>query len=134
MNVMLSIKPEHCMKILSGEKTVELRKVVFKQKPERIYLYESSPIQKVVGYLDNYRVQRLGVWHLTFPDIMNDVCSRACVTVQQFVDYMGKSQVMNLIYLDRVVPIEPMMLSEFRIKHPPQNFCYIRKEMKCPEK
>lgn len=51
MNVLLSIKPEFAEKILSGEKQYEFRKTRFRDPSsvERIYLYSSSPIQRIVG-------------------------------------------------------------------------------------
>lgn len=54
MDIILSIKPKYAYLILSGEKTIEVRKVFPKKEIERIYLYSSSPVQKVVGYIDRY--------------------------------------------------------------------------------
>jgi predicted transcriptional regulator len=50
MNVLLSIKPKYANAILAGEKLVEFRKLVFKQKIERVYIYSSSPEQRIIGY------------------------------------------------------------------------------------
>jgi len=52
MNVLLSIKPKYVEKILEGEKKYEFRKSSFKD-PEavnKIYIYSTSPEQKIVGY------------------------------------------------------------------------------------
>mgnify|MGYP000574977599 CR=1 FL=1 len=51
MNVLLSIKPEFAEKILSGEKRYEFRKTRFRDPSSvgKIYLYSSSPIQRIVG-------------------------------------------------------------------------------------
>lgn len=50
MNVLLSIKPKYANAILAGEKKVEFRKLTFKQKIERVYIYSSSPEQRITGY------------------------------------------------------------------------------------
>lgn len=51
MNALLSIKPEYADKILSGEKEYEFRRTTFSNVEEidTVYLYASSPNQKVVG-------------------------------------------------------------------------------------
>ncbi|QLH79809.1 hypothetical protein HZS55_22040 [Halosimplex rubrum] len=51
MNVLLSIKPEFAEKILRGSKKYEFRKTTFShpEAVETVYLYSSSPVQRVVG-------------------------------------------------------------------------------------
>jgi type I restriction enzyme S subunit len=51
MNVLLSIKPEFSGKILSGEKRYEFRKTKFSDPSnvDTIYMYASSPVQRIVG-------------------------------------------------------------------------------------
>jgi predicted transcriptional regulator len=49
-SVLLSIKPEFAEKILSGQKRYEFRRVLFKSKSvSRIFIYASSPVQRIVG-------------------------------------------------------------------------------------
>jgi len=50
MNAILSIKPQYANAILSGKKTVEFRKAVFKQAVEKVYIYSSSPEKMIIGY------------------------------------------------------------------------------------
>jgi type I restriction enzyme S subunit len=51
MNVLLSIKPEFADKILNGSKRYEFRKTCFSEpeKVDTVYLYASSPVQRIVG-------------------------------------------------------------------------------------
>jgi len=50
MKVILSIKPIYAEKILNGEKTIELRKSIFKKNNiKKVIIYASSPISKVIG-------------------------------------------------------------------------------------
>lgn len=50
MNVLLSIKPKYARAILAGEKKVEFRKTRFAKKVEKVYIYSSSPDQRIVGH------------------------------------------------------------------------------------
>ena len=51
-SALLPIKPIFVDKILSGEKTVEFRKVNFKKPIKKLVIYSSSPIKKVVAICD----------------------------------------------------------------------------------
>src|SRR5690625_5868866 len=51
--VLLSIKPEFANKIFKGEKRFEYRRVIFKNKNvNKIVVYASSPVKKVIGEFD----------------------------------------------------------------------------------
>lgn len=47
--IVLSIKPKYIDLILAGTKTVEFRRAWAAEKVDRIALYASAPIQKIVG-------------------------------------------------------------------------------------
>ena len=49
MNAILSIKPQFVEEIVAGKKKFEYRKSVFKQPVEKVYVYASAPISKVIG-------------------------------------------------------------------------------------
>lgn len=51
MDVLLSIKPEFADKIFTGQKEYEFRKTRFRspESVDTIYLYASSPVQRIVG-------------------------------------------------------------------------------------
>ena len=49
MNVVLSIKPEYVTEIKAKRKRFEFRKAIFKRNVEKVYIYASSPVSKVVG-------------------------------------------------------------------------------------
>lgn len=53
MKVLLSIKPEFVEKIFEGNKRFEYRRTIFKRNDiEKVIIYASSPISKVVGEFD----------------------------------------------------------------------------------
>lgn len=50
MKVILSIKPYYAEKILTGEKTYELRKSIFRVPDiKTVIIYASSPISRIIG-------------------------------------------------------------------------------------
>lgn len=47
--VILSIKPEFVSEIQAGRKRFEYRKAIFKHPVEKVYIYASAPVSRVVG-------------------------------------------------------------------------------------
>lgn len=47
--IIISIHPEYAEKILTGEKTYELRTRLPQDKPERMIIYATAPVSAVVG-------------------------------------------------------------------------------------
>ena len=50
MNLILSIKPQFVAKILTGEKKYEFRRRIYRQKVDKIYIYQTLPEQGIVAY------------------------------------------------------------------------------------
>lgn len=48
-NILISINPEHVENIFNGTKKYEYRKIKCKQKVEKIIIYSTAPVMKVVG-------------------------------------------------------------------------------------
>lgn len=49
MQALLSIKPQFVEKIFSGEKQYEYRKTIFKKQVQKVMVYSTMPIGKIVG-------------------------------------------------------------------------------------
>lgn len=125
MNVLLSIKPEFAEKILSGEKHYEFRKTRFSdpESVHRVYLYSSSPDQKIVGSfeLDNViEASPVELW-----DQFGDVSGIS--EQSRFMDYFGEADTGIALGISDVnrfsKPIDPWTL--FQDFHPPVSFQYI---------
>ena len=128
MSVILSIKPKWAEKILSGEKQIELRKKLWnnKRKIKRAYLYASSPIKKFVGFIDiesvfKERIEFLWLFSKNF----------SCLSKQEFDKYFSGHSHGSCIVIKEAKrfrnPIDPKeIIPDFK---PPQNFCYISKEL-----
>ena len=70
MIVLLSIKPEFANRIFEGTKKYEYRKVIFRERGvNRILLYASSPVKRIVGELEVSKVLAdtpSALWHATW--------------------------------------------------------------------
>lgn len=122
MSVLLSIKPEFAEKILTGEKRFEFRRVIPTRDVERVVVYASSPVCRLVGEFTVRRVvsaKPQALWRLTR--------SHAGITKRYFDAYFkGRTEahafeVESTLRYDE--PINPKSLRQsFR---PPQSFLYL---------
>jgi len=52
MNALTSIKPKYVEKIISREKTYELRKKIFKREVNNVFIYSTWPEKRLWGILN----------------------------------------------------------------------------------
>ena len=50
--ILLSIKPEYVERIFNGSKKYEFRKYLPQEKVEKIVVYSTDPVQRVVGEIE----------------------------------------------------------------------------------
>ena len=126
MKVLLAIKPEFADKIFSGIKKYEYRKVIFTKKVNKVIIYASSPISKVVGEftIDNIIKGK--------PDkVWQETKDYAGITVSYFNDYFkGKDIAYAIKIKDCHKYDKPLSLKEIGVQYVPQSFSYLRKELK----
>jgi len=123
IDILLSIRPSWCKKILSKEKPIELRR----SRPHgdiqyHIYLYETkqgrgavvgecicSSIEQAIEQFDRIAM-----------------VEGSCLTLDQINAYSKRKPVYGW-YLSKVVEYtKPKPLSDFGIKRAPQSWCYIK--------
>ena len=123
MNVILSIRPNFCKLIFSGQKMYEYRKRVFKRTDiDRVYIYASKPICRIVGYftIDNViENSPSDVWEMTYRG--------SGISKDYFDAYFKNCHTAHAIKIGEVVkldtPIDPKtLIKDF---HAPQNFMYM---------
>ena len=125
-NVLLSIHTEYAMKIVDGEKTVELRRrfpLFKKEDKKKILIYACSPISKIIGecYLKEVKKQPLEeLWNTVGKLAMIDYCS--------FKKYFNNCDFGFALYLEK--PIKYKELIELtkifgKNNRPPQSYRYI---------
>jgi type I restriction enzyme S subunit len=123
MDVLLSIKPKYVKSIIEGDKRYEFRKAIFKNREiNRIYIYSSSPVKKIVGTFE------IGSILEDHPiDLWDMVKEFAGINHRDFFAYFeGKSrafaiEIQNLQeFTDPINPYETMPGFV-----PPQSYCYM---------
>lgn len=123
MDALLSIKPKWASLILEGKKTVELRKQWTKSDDiERIYLYASSPVKKIVGWIELDRAVCEDV-----EGLKRDTEHFSQVPSKDFdAYYQGKATGWGL-FIRNAVKIKPVPLDAVA-KRPPQSWMRLFKE------
>lgn len=127
---LMSIKPEYANKIMSGEKSVELRRFF----PEDVaagsilVVYSSSPEKAIIGYVRIKKVLKLPIM-----DIWKNYGDSACIDYRKFRSYFsGKKEgyVLSLAQPEKFDrSIERSKIQEKHSFSPPQSYKYLTKEL-----
>lgn len=119
--ILLSINPQYVERIMNGEKRYEFRKNLCKRKVDKIIIYSTSPIMKVVGeaVVEDILVDEpQAIWGKTREYSGID---------RHFFDdyYKGRDQAIAYKLTHIIQYEEPKELIDYGIKCPPQSFCYL---------
>lgn len=118
MDILLSIKPKWADLILEGKKTVELRKQWTKSDDVgRIYLYSSSPVKKIVGWIELRQAVCEDVASLKL-----DSENESQVPSEDFDAYFSGHEKGWGLFIRKAVRINPVPLP---VKRPPQNWMHL---------
>lgn len=121
--VLMSIKPQYAHSIKSGEKTVELRRVVPKiTTGDIIVIYESMPVQQITAFCEV-----ASVLSMKSQDLWEAVCRKACISRETFDKYFqGKQRASGIELKNISVLTTPKTMRELSWNlRPPQSYCYI---------
>jgi predicted transcriptional regulator len=123
MNVLLSIKPEFANKIFDGTKKYEYRRVVFKNKKvNKIIVYASAPVSKVIGEFDFEKVLQ-DKPELLWQSTKND----SGITKEYFCKYFNGKETGFAIKVNNTYRYKkPLNLAKAYGLRPPQSFCYLK--------
>lgn len=119
--ILLSINPQYVERIMRGEKVYEFRKTQCKKKVDRIIIYSTSPVMKVVGEANIADIL------VDLPHNIWSITEKKSGVEKNFFDkyYEGKAQAIAYM-LSNVIQYDiPKNLIDFGIKSAPQSFCYV---------
>lgn len=124
MDILMSIKPEYVERICSGLKKYEYRKRIPRLDFQRIYMYSSYPVKKIVGYLEIDYILKgtpIELWDKTF--------RLAGIDKVEYQKYFYGSIQGYSMHISKVVlfdtPINPYaVFCDFK---PPQSFMYFNR-------
>ena len=128
MDVLLSIKPKYMKSIIEGEKRYEFRKTIFKNREiNRIYIYSSSPVKKIVGTFEIG-----GILEDHPVDLWDNVKEYAGINERDFFAYFDRKSRAFAIKIQNLQefndPADPYKTMPGFV--PPQSYCYMDRE-KC---
>ncbi|SHH60314.1 hypothetical protein [Ferrimonas marina] len=121
---LISIKAEHVINILSGDKTIELRRRIGKHiaPGAQLIIYTSSPVKAITA---TARVRLIE--HGAPADIDKATLAKCCVSSADVFHYAAGLGKLFLIHLEQVTPLmHPIPLAQLRSLGitPPQSYRY----------
>lgn len=119
--ILLSINPEYVGRIMCGEKKYEFRKNLCKRKVDKIIIYSTSPVMKVVGEAEVEEVlvdEPKKIWEIT---------KKHSGINREFFDeyYDGRTQAVAYKLNNIVEYAKPKVLADYGVNAAPQSFCYL---------
>jgi len=114
MDVLISIHSKYVRLIQSGEKLFEFRKSQPKKEVNKIWIYETSPTSKVIGWF------QLGIIHQGTAKELSKKCN---YELSSLLDYLGKKNGFAL-HIEKFNPVSPFSLDFLA----PRGFRYIPSE------
>lgn len=123
MKVLMSIKPEFVDRIISGEKSYEFRRVLYKRNDiSRIVVYASSPVCRIVG-----EIEVASLITDTPENLWQKTKDKAGISEQFFFSYFSGRDKAHAIEVKAFHPYEEHinLKDKYPSLVPPQSFCYI---------
>ena len=119
--MLLSINPEHVENILNGNKQFEFRKIKCKSNVDKIVIYSTSPVMRVVGEVEVLEVI------VNTPDEVWELTAEFSGITKLFFDKYFENKDKAVAYrLGKVKKYKvPLKLADFGISFAPQSFVYI---------
>lgn len=123
-SILLSVNPEYVDKIFAGSKKYEYRKRLAIKTVDKILIYSTAPVMKVVGeaqVIETISASPTALWECTK--------KFAGISREKYRKYFKGCKVAYAYRLGQVIQYDPPKeLGEFNINLPPQSFIYLSAE------
>lgn len=120
--IVMAIHPEHVNNIINGTKKYEYRTKAAKKDINRLIIYETMPIKKVVA-----EAEILEVLALEPKKLWEETKEYSGITKGYFDDYFKNRKIAYAYKLGKIkIYDEPKALTEFGLKKAPQSFAYAK--------
>ena len=120
--IIISINPEHVKNIINGTKKFEYRTKAAKSDVNKIIIYETTPVKRVVA-----EAEIVEVLSMNPKDLWNETKTQAGISKEFFDNYFQNRKVAYAYRLGKVkVYKESKALEEFGLRCAPQSFAYVR--------
>ncbi len=123
--ILLSINPKYVENILDGTKEYEFRKKACKRQVDKILIYSTSPIKKVVGEADVEEVL------IDNPDIIWEKTEKKSGIDKHFFEqyYANRNQAVAYKLKNVKKYQKPRELKDYGINSAPQSFQYVEESL-----
>lgn len=119
--VLMSLKPEYWKLIMSGGKSLELRKVAWKNANSNVAIYLSRPISSIVGLVSVNNIVKKPITVIR-KCMLKDIA----ISELELNNYIGAREEGTIIYIKRATEFKSYItLDVLSMCHPPQNYCYL---------
>ncbi len=120
-NIVISINPEHVQNILSGAKRFEYRTKAAKQDINKILIYETVPVKKIVA-----EAEIIDVLMMNPEELWDKTKEYSGITKSFFDNYFHGREVAYAYRLGKIKVYDtPKELADFGLKTAPQSFAYV---------
>lgn len=122
--ILMSIKPKYVDMIFNGYKTYEYRKKPCKKDIDKIIVYSSSPVKKIIGELliDEVLYDEKDI-------IWNKTHLTGGINRKEFDEYFGNQDKALAYKIKKYIKYdEYKTLKDYNILYSPQSYVYIDKE------
>lgn len=119
--MLLSINPEHVFNILEGTKTYEFRKIQCKRKIDKIVIYATYPVKRIVG-----EVEVIDILKMNKEDLWKITKTKSGISKEFFDKYYEGRELAVAYKLGEVVQYDrPHKLDEIGVAAAPQSYMYL---------
>lgn len=118
--IIMSIHPTHVKKILDGSKLYEYRTRICKKNINKILIYCTTPIKKIVA-----EVEVITTFALEPQKLWNQTCNKSGISKVFFDKYFANRKIAYAYQIGKVTRFDKHIpISEYGFKYPPQSFYY----------
>lgn len=120
--IIISINPKHVNNIINGTKKYEYRTKAAKKDVNKLIIYETTPIKKIVA-----EAEIIEVLALDPTTLWKETKSYSGITKSYFDKYFKNRKIAYAYKLGNIkVYDEPKALADFGLKAAPQSFAYAK--------
>jgi len=124
--ILLPIKPKYATKILNGEKNIEFRKSFPKEDVDKIVIYATAPISRIIGEVEVIEEHTEKNISLLSYYLLNKAF-KIGITEDEFNKYYKNKSFVYYYKLGEVTKYDKS-LKDIGINYAPQNFVYLKEE------
>ena len=119
--ILLPIKPEYANKIIKRTKLYEYRKTVCKRKIDKIVIYSTSPVKKIIA-----EVEVKEIISNSPQELWNDTKNYSGIQKEKYLKYFENKDIAFAYKLGKVTVYNiPKTLEEIGINYFPQSYVYL---------